>query len=114
MNMDHGIKSALDKYNMKNGNAKSSQNMSSSGKAVLYAAVTIAIVLVMIVCVKYNFLGIGLFWDKIENISVGDQTVGAVIDGIEKEFSAVFASDKDNSTDPINESGESGNLENDT
>jgi len=110
--MDHGIRSALDKYNVKNGTLKSS-NISSSGKAVFYAAVTIAIVLVMIVCVKYNFMGIGVFWEKIENISVGDQTVGALIEGIEKEISSVLSSDTDNSSDPINESGESGKLEED-
>ncbi len=108
--MDQALKSALEKYNGKVGVAAPIDKSSLVNKIAMGIAVVIAIVLVFSVCVRYDFLGAGQVWLWIENIGVGDQTVGTLIDGVENQITSVFSQSQEKTTAPINENGESGNM----
>ncbi len=108
--MDQAIKSALDKYHGKN----TSNNGQSSHKPMGVTSVfliCIAIIIILSLCIKYDFLGAGKAWNKVENINLGKTTVSQMIDTFKERFKSVFeANSTSKSTDPVNSSGESGNI----
>ncbi len=93
--MDQALKSALDKYNGKLG-LTTSQKPSITSKILLGAAICIAVVLVFSVFVKYEFLGAEHVWSEIKDISVGEQTIGSIINNLGEDLSVVISQSNEN------------------
>ena len=91
--MDQGIKSALDKYNLKLGLQATNSKSDLKNKIMFVAAIVIAVVLVFSVCVKSELLGADRVWNEIAEIDLGEKTVGAWLEEISKNVTTVFASD---------------------
>ena len=91
--MDQGIRSALDKYHSKLGLQVASNSKEAGSKILLLIATFAAVVLIFVVCVRYEVLGAERIWKEIAKIDVGNKTVGAWVDKIGNDISAVFASE---------------------
>lgn len=89
--MDQALKSALEKYNNKLGVSAPLQKSNVVNKVTMTLAIITAVILVFSVCVRYDFLRAGEVWEWIENINVGEDTVGVLIDGVEEKFKTVFS-----------------------
>ena len=109
--MDQGVRSALNKYNVKIGIQEPTEKNTYANKISLALAVVVAASLVFSVCVKYEFLGADKAWSKITEIHVGEETVGSLIEGIGEEISSVFSKNNTNTTAPVNSNGESASIE---
>ena len=108
--MDQAIKSALDKYHGKN----TSNNDQGSHKSMGLTGVLlicVAIIIILSLCIKYDVLGAGKAWNKVENINLGKTTVSQMIDTFKERFNSVFETNiTGKTTDPVNSSGESGDV----
>lgn len=111
--MDQAVKAALDKYLGKKNEGKSG-DAQSKGQTAVNVLLVILIVCTMLFCgVKFNVLGLGNAWTKVRSYTVGEQTVGQVLDGVKEKIDHFFDVDyQANSSAPINTSGESGSIEN--
>lgn len=108
--MDQALKSALDKYNDKLGISTPTNKSNLVNKITMLLAIITAITLVFSVCVRYNFLGAGEVWKWIENISVGEETVGVLIEDVEEKFRTVFSHGEQKTISPVNPNGDSGKI----
>ena len=93
--MDQALKSALEKYNGKLGLA-TSQRPTMISKIFLGVAICIGLVLVFSVFVKYDFLGAENVWSEIKDISVGEQTIGSIINNLSEDFSVAISQNNKN------------------
>lgn len=89
--MDQALKSALNKYQGKNGIIESKEKSSTLYKVFLGSAVVLSLFLVASVFVRYDVLGAGQIWENIKEITVGEQTVGVIIDGLGEKIGTVFS-----------------------
>ncbi len=88
--MDQALKSALDKYNGKLGQ-NTSEKPSIINKMFLATAIFIAVVLVFSVFVRYELLGAEYVWSEIKDVSVGDETIGSILNHLGEGLSVVIS-----------------------
>lgn len=93
--MDQAVKSALDKYNCKQGVTSSvSQSSTPFARILGWVAVIIIFVGAFSFCVKNEYLGADVLWEQITELQVGEQTIGEAIDAISQKITMTFVSDE--------------------
>ncbi len=110
--MDQAIKSALNKYLGKNGGQQRREVSSVTG--VLFRVLLIGmIVCTLLYCgVRFNILGLGETWEKVSSMTVGEQTVGQVLENIKEKTDDFLKVEYEGPTAaPENPNGESGRAE---
>ena len=86
--MDKAVKAALNKYLGREG--KSNTRGSDGFSIVNVLLIVLIISTVLLISVRLNFLGIGTFWENIKSKSVGNKTVGQIIENAREKMDDFF------------------------